>query len=457
MPTARTTVQPADPRRLWAQADRSVSTEITAVRATLLRVIRDLDCDIENESFTEVRATRGSQLGGATLSPDRVPLNLQVTFEPLGTGTRVFVAIEDRWKVSIGRQGAASAAYERAFSDLLGGIDAALRRLDPGASFTPWAGSTGDSSSSAAVVQRAGRWEKSLMRRSARLLDGKPAPGPGQLGRGEAGGSETGEVQVAIAAPGKVARMDLAAAYVLLTAGQLIAARPGKLPPPMAAQVQALVILLERQLDTTSAPQAFVQIQIPPEHVPVVSFLRLQARLRDELPLRTLQVCTTCKLEKVVNPDFLQMRERTRRMKVLTGSFGAVIGAHHVSPYVLVGRLVQIKKSDPDFVCQRCQGLDADETIITFCPRCGDRRAESVLRECPRCKLDYRSLVAGENIWQEITAAPFAAPAVAGSTPVVLAAGWFADYSGRHEHRYWDGQAWTTHVSDAGVATTDAL
>ena len=36
------------------------------------------------------------------------------------------------------------------------------------------------------------------------------------------------------------------------------------------------------------------------------------------------------------------------------------------------------------------------------------------------------------------------------------AAGWQADPTGRHEHRYWDGSQWTDNVSDAGVASTDA-
>lgn len=36
------------------------------------------------------------------------------------------------------------------------------------------------------------------------------------------------------------------------------------------------------------------------------------------------------------------------------------------------------------------------------------------------------------------------------------APGWQADPTGRHEHRYWDGAAWTDNVSDAGVASTDA-
>lgn len=36
-------------------------------------------------------------------------------------------------------------------------------------------------------------------------------------------------------------------------------------------------------------------------------------------------------------------------------------------------------------------------------------------------------------------------------------AGWHTDPSGRHELRFWDGQRWTEHVSDVGVATTDTL
>ena len=41
------------------------------------------------------------------------------------------------------------------------------------------------------------------------------------------------------------------------------------------------------------------------------------------------------------------------------------------------------------------------------------------------------------------------------STPVpttVDGPGWYADPSGRYDHRYWDGTAWTEHVSRDGVA-----
>jgi len=46
------------------------------------------------------------------------------------------------------------------------------------------------------------------------------------------------------------------------------------------------------------------------------------------------------------------------------------------------------------------------------------------------------------------------APASAPSTPSVPA-GWYSDPAGRFELRYWDGSAWTEHVSRAGQQYTD--
>ncbi len=37
------------------------------------------------------------------------------------------------------------------------------------------------------------------------------------------------------------------------------------------------------------------------------------------------------------------------------------------------------------------------------------------------------------------------------------AAGWFADPSGRHQLRYWNGARWTEHVSDSGTQSVEAL
>ena len=35
------------------------------------------------------------------------------------------------------------------------------------------------------------------------------------------------------------------------------------------------------------------------------------------------------------------------------------------------------------------------------------------------------------------------------------AASWYPDPTGRHEHRYWDGERWTVHVADNGVTGVD--
>ncbi len=34
-------------------------------------------------------------------------------------------------------------------------------------------------------------------------------------------------------------------------------------------------------------------------------------------------------------------------------------------------------------------------------------------------------------------------------------AAWYPDPTGRHQHRYWDGDGWTLHVADDGVAATE--
>ena len=40
-------------------------------------------------------------------------------------------------------------------------------------------------------------------------------------------------------------------------------------------------------------------------------------------------------------------------------------------------------------------------------------------------------------------------------TASAIAPGWFADPARRHQWRYWNGTAWTEHVSDDGVAGSD--
>lgn len=87
---------------------------------------------------------------------------------------------------------------------------------------------------------------------------------------------------------------------------------------------------------------------------------------------------------------------------------------------------------------------------------------ESATTDEPIADESLAGLVA--EVEAEEAAAPAAAPepvAVAAAEPAAVAAesavpaGWYADPSGRFELRYWDGSAWTEHVSRAGQQFTD--
>lgn len=46
-------------------------------------------------------------------------------------------------------------------------------------------------------------------------------------------------------------------------------------------------------------------------------------------------------------------------------------------------------------------------------------------------------------------------PATSSSSEPAGEPGWFPDPQRRHEHRWWDGSRWTSHVADHGAVTTD--
>jgi Protein of unknown function (DUF2510) len=69
---------------------------------------------------------------------------------------------------------------------------------------------------------------------------------------------------------------------------------------------------------------------------------------------------------------------------------------------------------------------------------------------------------AGASTWGPSATATPAAAAPAAAAPAAAApvtpsvpAGWYADPANRYELRYWDGSAWTEHVSRAGQQYTD--
>jgi len=70
--------------------------------------------------------------------------------------------------------------------------------------------------------------------------------------------------------------------------------------------------------------------------------------------------------------------------------------------------------------------------------------------------LVVRDITARQEVLQARDPAPLERPIARqyGAPSTADGPGWYGDPSGRYDHRYWDGSAWTEHVSRAGVAST---
>lgn len=437
-------------------AERAVAAPLTAVRGALAKALREAGMNVQAEQLTLIEAVRGSQLAAAAMQMKKLPLSATLRIDPEGGRCVVAVMLADRWRSPLGRTWGVNGLYRKAYDEILAGIDRALARLDPAAG--PFAEArfqspTRDLAPLEGANAATGRAGGVIAAKATRALEGDQGGGAPAAWKGVG--------RVTLIAPPGVAELDLADIQGMLTAGAHVLSQPGTLPPPLMAQVERFVARAEGILSAGGEELPERRIEIAPAEVPVVEFLRQQARIREQVPLRTLQVCTTCRLEKVVNPDYKRLMTKNRRIRALAGSVGIFLTPAGLSPYVLVGRLVQFKQLDPDFVCNRCQGLEADASLVTFCPSCGERRGEAALRVCQKCAHDFRAGLEDETLWHEhhdeVPALPAPAPEPAaletgastlpsGSLPP---AGWHRDPFGRHALRWWDGNAWSAHVRDA--------
>jgi hypothetical protein len=71
--------------------------------------------------------------------------------------------------------------------------------------------------------------------------------------------------------------------------------------------------------------------------------------------------------------------------------------------------------------------------------------------------LDERASVPPVPVRKAPTTVPPTPPTPQPLATPAAPAGWLVDPTGRHEHRYWDGIAWTAHVADEGEQETDPI
>jgi Protein of unknown function (DUF2510) len=429
---------------ITSELERSVSAPIGAVNRSLQTALRDAGFTVASHSLTAIEARRGSKLacalvGGFALR--KIPMAASAELAPAGErGCTVTVRLADAWSIAYGQASAVKSHYSRAFAEVQSALESALARLTPEVrggdpvetsskrsnamlgGFAGWMGRTGDR-----VVDRGG----ALMTGEGLRRAKRPWDDVEQIRFESSRGSAV------------LGMLDVQA---MIDVGAMIATRPGSMPPNLTAEVEHCLARLET---TLAAAGGVVTLPLSDADVDVVAFLRQQARLRSELPVRTLEECTACHTRRVTNPDYRKIVKRNGFLKGIGGSFGAGLIRGHLTPFVLFNRVLGVAKLDPDFVCRTCQGMTADERLVTLCPRCGGVLASPVLSACPRCRHDLRNDLPRESLWRPAAAAAQPAP----GTP----AAWLADPTRRHRVRYWDGDDWTAHVADDGPATTDPI
>jgi hypothetical protein len=92
---------------------------------------------------------------------------------------------------------------------------------------------------------------------------------------------------------------------------------------------------------------------------------------------------------------------------------------------------------------------DAGDAVGGLADQAADAAGDAAATDVTAEAADTATEAAAEAPAAEAPAAE--APAAESTVP----AGWYADPSGRYELRYWDGSAWTEHVSRAGQQFTD--
>ena len=433
---------------------RTVAAPVATVRTALTRTLRAQRFELTAERLTSIEGKRGSQLAAGALQLKKSPVGIKIDLGSEGEVTTVAVHLFDRWRAPGGKAWGTNRTYADIFTEIAQALDTSLVAVDPDVVLS--APEFNSTAADVALLERTNSATGNAGQKAVQRVD--------QWLGGSAPSKATGP-QVVIAAPDAEAILDAMRVQGMMTVALLISRVPGSMPPALAADVERVVGEIERYLDT-AAPGMVPVIQIGTADKPVITFLNDQARIRDALPLRTLQTCTTCRLEKLVNPDYQRLVERNRKIKGLTGFLGASISKSGVSPFILVGRILPLVKMDPEFVCQRCQGLDAEERVVCFCPNCGERRDEPALRTCQRCQHDFRKALEPETLWLPVgTAAERFAPPPPAAEPVpplapvfpppAFPAGYYADPDGRCEARWWDGYQWTSQVIVNGQPGVD--
>jgi hypothetical protein len=217
---------------------------------------------------------------------------------------------------------------------------------------------------------------------------------------------------VYLVSPEKVAILPVEQANAMVGIAKTIEDQAGTIR--QADRLTALLDFTQRLRDALqTASSSAVRLAVSPAEADIATFLLRQTLSRTELAWRLKHICTTCGLVQLSNPSYDKLMKRRQTLLNLTRSVGLVVMPGHVSPMLMVNSLLGFAKVNPDYVCGRCKGMEADESVVVFCPTCKAQCDQAVLKSCKRCGYDFLKAADLTEMWRALDTV--AMPAASGT------------------------------------------
>jgi hypothetical protein len=399
-------------------SERRLSASSFDARRSIAESLRDTGFEITVDQLTRIEAKRGGMLGYSLMMKKQMPV--KAAFDVTTDGELILVVghLTDNIK-NLGKTWGVNSRYREIFDEVQRRVDLGLARLDGAA---------------AQAFAEASFWSRSAdigVLEQTNALTAKAVGGAvGTAGKMLDGSSETtpkawkGVDSVAFKSSAGVAVLTLAETQAALGVAVLVVSHPGAMPANLTRDVETFAAAVEQALTTAGGHAAHVEVSDGQR--PALDFLYQQATIRSELPMRELHICQTCRLEKIINPEYERIAARNEKIGDLVAGVGATISKGGISPTFVLGQVFKMKRLDPEYVCSRCQGMEADERVVTFCPSCAELQRDVVLRLCPKCGFDFRTRAGKGMQWSaagEPDPAPAAVPAPGAAATAVPAPG----------------------------------
>jgi hypothetical protein len=371
--------------------ERRLSASGFDVRGAITAAMRELGFEITVDQLTRIEAKRGSLLGSSLLMKKQMPILAVFEVTPGESGCSVAGHLTDHMK-NFGKTWGVNRQYREVFDEVIRRVDLGLARLDGSA-----AGAFGEPR----FWSRAG--DIGVLEGGNALTAKAVEKGVGVAGKALEGSTDTtprawkGVDSVTFTSPAGVAVLTLAETQADLGIAVMVVSHPGAMPANLTRDVETFAASVEQTL--TAAGGRAAHVEVSDAQRPVLEFIHQQAGIRSELPMRELHICRSCRLEKITNPEYQRIAKRNEKIGDIVAGVGATIGKGGISPTFVLGQVFKLKRLDPEYVCSKCQGMEADERIVTFCPSCAELQRDVVLRLCPKCGFDFRTRAGKTSIW----------------------------------------------------------